>query len=125
MPQYTITVDDRLGRVPDRDATAITVRIHCDDNDLGLYQTWITGPQQMTFDRLQAPTTTRQFHRLVADRLALNIKGLAEDDQLRSEWAADVEHLPVDVDAVIASVRSMVRPVPDLKAGDVLLDFGT
>jgi hypothetical protein len=111
MATYRITIDRPLERVPNRDAQAITVRVHRDDTDLGLYQAWVTGPEWVGFENLDAPTTGRQFARLLVEQLARKVRELAINGDIRAAWQQDVDVVPIDVDAAAAAVKSLTHSV--------------
>jgi hypothetical protein len=68
MATYTVTADDR-SHIPDRDACAVTVRVHRGDEDLGLFQTWVSGIADSEIDGSRRPAITKLQRRRIAAEL--------------------------------------------------------
>ena len=121
MPTYRVTVDERLDRVPGRDATAVTLQVERDDEYIGLFQTWISGLEWAEYNRTK-PCTRKVFLRHVADELARQIQRQAETGTLRDAWAEEIVVLPINVAPVLGRA-SLPRTVDDIDVGQEILVF--
>lgn len=123
MTTYTITADER-SHIPGRDAYAVTVRVHHGDEDLGLFQTWISGIADSEIDRFRRPAITKlQRRRIAAELLADEIAMSANDGSLRTAWEEQVEVIPIDPRSIVARAAESLRPYPDFRAGDLIATF--
>lgn len=120
MSEYIVTYEWQ-GRLPDRDAFHLTVRVSRDGDDLGQFQTWVSGVALATVAQLNV--TSRQFWRLLAEHLGGAIEHAVRAGELRDLYDMKVDVLPVDLSEVFAAAKHATRVIPDLHDGDVVGTF--
>lgn len=122
MAKYRVTANERSD-VPNRDAYAVSVRVVRDGEDLGLWQTWISGPSDMAIDRHGAITKS-QRRRIAAELLAAGIESAVRSGTIRTRWQAEIEVLDVTPHHAIAAYADRtLRAVPDFQPGDLIREF--
>jgi hypothetical protein len=123
MARYAVTADGR-SEVSNRDAYAITVRVHRDGSDLGLFQVWVSGIADLALERdTQTHLTKLQRRRLGAELLADIIESEARAGRLRDQWEIEVALFDFDPDAIRRRAVQLTRPPLDFADGDLIHEF--